>query len=120
MPQYKCVSETKKPTILLVQEPGEEIRLAKDHPTDWGFDPSLAEDTRSFEKLIRVPDGEQKGTYGWGSNILPLGNYSVISSTHLRQTNRNLQRAGFTVIDIPSTTLTQGFGSFHCMTAYLR
>ena len=75
---------------------------------------------RNFSNgVVEVPDEEQQGVYGWGSNVLPLGNRKILSSTHLRQTNRNLRQAGFTVYEMDSTTLTTGFGSFHCMTAYL-
>ncbi|MBS3131400.1 hypothetical protein J4212_03125 [Candidatus Woesearchaeota archaeon] len=74
---------------------------------------------KNFERVISVPDREQQGTYGWGSNVLPLGNMEVLSSTHLRYTNKNLREAGFDVIAINAATLTSGFGSFHCMTAYL-
>ncbi|MBI3412640.1 MAG: hypothetical protein HY051_00985 [Candidatus Aenigmarchaeota archaeon] len=70
-------------------------------------------------RLVEVPDEEQQRTYGWGSNVLPIGYGRIISSAHLKQTNRNLRKAGFKVYEIPSTTLTSGFGSFHCMTAYL-
>ncbi len=74
----------------------------------------------NFDRIIEVPDDEQQGTYGWGSNVLPLGNRKISSSSHLKQTNRNLREAGYDVIDIASETLTSGFGSHHCMTAYLR
>lgn len=70
-------------------------------------------------RVVEVPDEEQQGTYGWGSNVLPIGNGNILSSAHLKQTNQNLRKAGFKVYEIPSTTLTSGFGSFHCMTAYL-
>ena len=75
---------------------------------------------RNFDRIVEVPDDEQQGTYGWGCNVLPLGNRKILSSNHLRQTNKNLREAGYDVIDIASTTLTSGFGSHHCMTAYLR
>ncbi|MBI5754290.1 hypothetical protein HZA40_04070 [Candidatus Peregrinibacteria bacterium] len=70
--------------------------------------------------LIEVSDQEQQGIYGWGSNILPMGNRRILSSNHLSVTNENLARAGFNVETVPSATLTSGFGSFHCMTAYLK
>ena len=75
---------------------------------------------RNFGRIVEVPDEEQQGTYGWGSNVLPLGNRKILSSNHLRRTNSNLREAGYEVIDIISTTLTSGFGSHHCMTAYLK
>lgn len=75
---------------------------------------------RNFDRIVEVPDDEQQGTYGWGSNILPLGDRKILSSTHLKQTNKNLRDAGYEVIDIISTTLTSGFGSHHCMIAYLK
>lgn len=71
-------------------------------------------------QLVEVPDQEQQGVYGWGSNILPKGNRRILSSTHLIGTNANLTKAGFHIKEVDSSTLTSGFGSFHCMTAYLR
>lgn len=73
-----------------------------------------------FEKLIEVPDDEQQGTLGWGANVFPLGNGKILSSRHLRGTNRNLEAAECDVAAIESMTLTSGFGSHHCMTAYLK
>jgi len=75
---------------------------------------------KNFEQVVEVPDEEQQGVYGWGSNVLPLGNGKVLSSIHLKITNRNLREAGFNVYETESATLTSGFGSFHCMTAYLK
>ena len=73
----------------------------------------------NFDFTVEVPDDEQQGTYGWGSNILPLGNKKILSSTHLKKTNKKLRDAGFEVIETPLMTLTTGFGSAHCMTANL-
>lgn len=59
-PQYRCVSETQKPNILLVHEPGEETGLAKEHPADWGFDPSLADDHRSSGQWLEDAKHEHR------------------------------------------------------------
>lgn len=75
---------------------------------------------KNFKTIVAVPDDEQQGTFGWGSNVLPLGKGKILSSSHLKGTNHNLRQAGYTVIAINSSTLTSGFGSHHCMTAYLR
>lgn len=75
---------------------------------------------KNFERIVEVPDDEQQGVYGWGSNVLPLGQQKIITSCHLSKTNKNLRKAGFYLYEIKSTTLTSGFGSFHCMTAYLK
>jgi arginine deiminase len=76
---------------------------------------------RTFpEGLVEVPDEEQQGIYGWGSNVLPLGGMKVLSSDHLLGTNANLRKAGFDVRTSPTHTLTTGYGSHHCMTAILR
>ncbi|MBI4173228.1 MAG: hypothetical protein HY519_00745 [Candidatus Aenigmarchaeota archaeon] len=71
-------------------------------------------------RVLEVPDSEQQGVYGWGANVLPLGDRAVLSSNHLHTTNYRLRRAGFHVYAIDASTLTSGFGSFHCMTLYLR
>jgi len=75
---------------------------------------------KNYIGFVDVPDDEQQGIRGWGSNVLPLGNKKIISSAHLENTNMNLKRAGFDVCELESSTLTSGFGSFHCMTAYLK
>ncbi|GAG07043.1 unnamed protein product, partial [marine sediment metagenome] len=35
---YKCSTETNKPQIILVHEPGSETELAVKDPDFWGFD----------------------------------------------------------------------------------
>ncbi|MBI5389628.1 hypothetical protein HZB01_04600 [Candidatus Woesearchaeota archaeon] len=70
-------------------------------------------------RLIEVPDCEQRGVYGWGANVVYLGNRKVLSGAHLTQTNANLRAAGYTVIPLKATTLTGGYGSHHCMIAHL-
>jgi len=71
---------------------------------------------KNFERFVEVPDDEQ---LKWGANVLPIGNNTVISSEHLTRTNRNLEKAGFYVIVVRIPTLTSGYGSVHCMVAYL-
>ncbi len=53
-----CVSETIKPSAILVHEPGEEVRLAVENPEDWGFDSSLR--GKKFEEWIERARLEHK------------------------------------------------------------
>ena len=72
---------------------------------------------RNYDTLVEVPDEEQPL---WAANVLPVGNRKVLSSPSFKRTNKNLRKKGLSVVEISSDTLTQGFGCFHCMTAYLK
>ena len=82
---------------------------------DWAFRGHNGK--RNFERLIEVPDDEQ---LLWGSNVFPIGDRKVLSVRHLPKTNRNLREAGHEVFDLKAKTITSGYGSWHCMIAYLR
>ncbi|MFH1105621.1 MAG: arginine deiminase family protein [Candidatus Aenigmatarchaeota archaeon] len=70
-------------------------------------------------ELVEVPDEEQSGAYGWGANVIPLGDKKVLTSPHTPITNNNMRKAGFNVIETPSETLVTDYGHWHCMSTYL-
>ena len=72
---------------------------------------------RNRFEIVEVPDEEQ---LRWGTNAVPLGKRKVYSADDLDKTNGNLVKAGFSVVATKLTALKRGFGSAHCMTAYLR
>lgn len=72
---------------------------------------------KEFDTTIAVPNDEQRGLK-WGTNVLPIGN-AVITAEHHERTNRNLRRMDINTVEIPLRKLSEGYGSIHCMTAYL-
>jgi arginine deiminase len=66
---------------------------------------------KHFERRIEVPDSEQGEL---GPNFLDLGNREILSSGRLKETNKNLIEAGFTVYVIKSKAIGYGLGDWHC------
>ncbi|MDA7026177.1 dimethylarginine dimethylaminohydrolase family protein [Bacillus sp. CLL-7-23] len=67
--------------------------------------------------LIEITDDEQ---FTLGTNILSLGNQTVISLPHNKQLNKQLQKRGYTVIEIDLSEIIKSGGSFRCCTMPLQ
>ncbi|MBI5389627.1 hypothetical protein HZB01_04595 [Candidatus Woesearchaeota archaeon] len=59
-PRYYCTTETEKPRILLVHEPGLEARLAFEKPVFWGFDEQINKSEISFEDWLAAAQDEHR------------------------------------------------------------
>ncbi|MDA1475836.1 dimethylarginine dimethylaminohydrolase family protein [Bacillus changyiensis] len=67
--------------------------------------------------LIEISDDEQ---FTLGTNILSLGKQTVISLPHNKQLNKQLQKRGYTVIEIDLSEIIKSGGSFRCCTMPLQ
>ncbi|NPC92274.1 hypothetical protein HOO54_08575 [Bacillus sp. WMMC1349] len=67
--------------------------------------------------LIEITDDEQ---FTLGTNILSLGNQTVISLPHNKQLNKQLHKRGYTVIEIDLSEIIKSGGSFRCCTMPLQ
>ncbi|GIN66149.1 hypothetical protein J41TS2_15700 [Bacillus sonorensis] len=63
--------------------------------------------------MIEVPENEQ---FTLGTNVLSIGNQTVISLPDNKEVNRQLRSRGYTVIEIDLSEIIKSGGSFRCCT----
>ncbi len=66
---------------------------------------------QKYEVLIKVTEDEQ---FTLGTNVLPIGNHTVISLQKNKKVNQALRSHGFTVIEVPFSEIIKSGGSFRC------
>ncbi|ATH95249.1 dimethylarginine dimethylaminohydrolase family protein [Bacillus glycinifermentans] len=63
--------------------------------------------------MIEIPEHEQ---FRLGTNVLSIGNQTVISLPHNQAVNRQLRARGYTVIEVDLSEIIKSGGSFRCCT----
>ncbi|MFB1050916.1 dimethylarginine dimethylaminohydrolase family protein [Paraliobacillus sp. JSM ZJ581] len=71
----------------------------------------------NYEVIIKVSEEEQ---FTLGTNVLPIGNYTVISLPENKKVNQDLTRHGFSVIEVPFSEIIKSGGSFRCCSLPIR
>lgn len=64
-------------------------------------------------EMIEITDDEQ---FQLGTNVLSIGNKTVISLPVNRHVNQELRKRGYTVIEIDLSEIIKSGGSFRCCT----
>lgn len=82
------------------------------------YEDGLPENFRAFlrKREIEVIPVEEAAIFAHGCNLQALGNHKVISLAQNCYVNKELEKRGMTVIELPITEILKAGGGPHCMT----
>lgn len=81
------------------------------------YSPAFQSDERNFLKSIYdTIDVTEKEQFTLGTNILSIGNKTIISLSINKEVNRQLEKRGYKIIPLDITEIIKSGGSFRCIT----